>query len=346
MAVNREYETPVGHNDQVDPQHRVHGWPPGKRLTVLVNVALEGWSENASPGIGPMGNPLAAAVDLQARSWAEYGPRRGMARLLDLLRRAGVKATVLTSGVVAKRYPDLVAAVVAAGHEVCGHGYAQELVPVTLRESAERNSIIESVLALQEATGVRPTGWVSPRCTPSSRTASLLAESGFQWHADIFDDDLPRVETTAAGKIVAIPFTTEVNDLPLSVRYGQSPEEFVSRLRHVVEGWFARHDNEYGCLDVTVHAHVFGRPSGARALEDALDLVCSQDWIWMPTHIELASHYFPMLSIDAARPQGEEKDGEVQQLVNNTIVATTQRSSQEAHIASRWQRTDRQEVGD
>lgn len=37
-------------------------WPSGKRLLVLVNVVLEGWSEQGAPGIGPMGNPLRPGV--------------------------------------------------------------------------------------------------------------------------------------------------------------------------------------------------------------------------------------------------------------------------------------------
>lgn len=280
------------------PERSIHAedraWPPGKRLALMVNVALEGWSTDVSPGVGPMGNPLpGGAIDFQARSWAEYGPRRGMPRLMSVLGRAGVKATVMTSGIVGERYPELLAAVAAAGHDVCAHGYAQELVPATLAEAAERQSIADSVRILEAVTGVRPTGWISPRCTPSDRTARLLAESGFQWHADAFDDDLPRVEVTSAGPIVAIPFTMEVNDLPLSVRYGRPPEQFVGTLRNLVDGWFSEH-GERGCLDVTVHAHVFGRPLGAQALEAALGLVCGQDWVWMPTHAELAALYLPM----------------------------------------------------
>ena len=50
------------------------GWPEGKRLAVSVIIMCEAWTDDAAPGIGPMGNPLRAGVlDTQARSWAEYG---------------------------------------------------------------------------------------------------------------------------------------------------------------------------------------------------------------------------------------------------------------------------------
>ena len=66
---------------------------------------LEGWSDDSAPGIGPMGNPPKAGVlDLQARSWAEYGPKVGAWRLLDML-RADVRAVFYVSGILAERYP-------------------------------------------------------------------------------------------------------------------------------------------------------------------------------------------------------------------------------------------------
>ncbi len=80
-----------------------------------------------------------------------------------------------------------------------------------------------------------------------------MAEAGFTWHADYFDSDLPRVEPTRTGKIVAMPFTMEVNDMPLSVRYGQEPDAFPRTLRKIVAGWPAL-GNRPGCVDITVHA--------------------------------------------------------------------------------------------
>lgn len=62
------------------------GWPEGCTLAVSVSVMVEGWSEGAAPGIGPMGNVLkAGTLDLQGRSWADYGAKAGAWRLLDVL---------------------------------------------------------------------------------------------------------------------------------------------------------------------------------------------------------------------------------------------------------------------
>ena len=67
------------------------GWPAGRPLAISVSVMLEGRADGSAPGIGPMGNRLKSGVaDLQALSWAEYGPKVGATRLLDLLDRERV----------------------------------------------------------------------------------------------------------------------------------------------------------------------------------------------------------------------------------------------------------------
>ena len=75
-------------------------------LALSVSVMLEGWTDDAAPGIGPMGNPLKAGVlDLQARSWAEYGPKVGAWRLLDILARMKLRSVFYASGIVPSAIP-------------------------------------------------------------------------------------------------------------------------------------------------------------------------------------------------------------------------------------------------
>jgi peptidoglycan/xylan/chitin deacetylase (PgdA/CDA1 family) len=264
------------------------GWPAEKPLAISLSVMLEGWAERSAPGIGPMGNPLKpGATDRQALSWAEYGPKVGAHRLLDLLGRKGARAVFYTSGVVAERYPDLPAAIAAAGHVVAAHGWSQGTLPAYQTEDAERADIARCVDVLRQTAGNHPGGWLSPRCTPSIHTSPLLAQAGFRWHADMFDADLPYRIDTEAGTLVGVPFTMEVNDMPLYVRYGNEPEAFTRTLARIIEGW-DRLGSPPACLDITVHAHIFGRPYGAIALLDCLALVRRHAHCWLTDHARLA----------------------------------------------------------
>jgi peptidoglycan/xylan/chitin deacetylase (PgdA/CDA1 family) len=249
------------------------GWPAGRSLAVSVSVMLEGWSDNAAPGVGPMGNVLkAGTLDLQGRSWGDYGPNAGAWRLLDVLEAADVKAVFYVSGILAARYEALMKAIVGAGHVIAAHGWGQEIIPATQTVEAEAADLDRCLAALESASGQRPRGWISPRCTPSAHTATLLAAAGVPWHGDYFDYDLPRVVTTPSGTITAVPFTMEINDMPMSVRYGNEPEAYSRSLARILEGWpqFAKRP---ACLDITVHAHVYGRVFGAIEFAKALALV-------------------------------------------------------------------------
>src|SRR5690242_17848304 len=214
------------------------GWPTASPLAVSVSIMLEGRAEPDAPGIGPMGNSLrAGTIDLQARSWADYGAKVGAWRLLDLLDREGVRAVFYTSGVLAERFPELAAAIAQRGHVVAAHGWSQGTLPAYLTEEAEAGDIAHCVAVLTRTSGARPAGWLSPRCTPSAHTSRLLAAAGFRWHADMFDSDLPYPITTESGTICGMPFTMEVNDMPLYVRYGNEPDAFTRTLEKIVAGW-------------------------------------------------------------------------------------------------------------
>lgn len=265
------------------------GWPAGRPLAISISVMLEGWTDDSAPGIGPMGNPLRPGVlDLQARSWAAYGPKVGAWRILEVLQRFELRAVFYVSGLIAERYPDLLRAISAAGHVVAAHGWAQNIVPAYQTAEEETRDLRRCSDAIEQSTRRHPPGWLSPRCTPSERTSALLAEARFDWHADFFDSDLPYRHETAAGPITAVPFTMEVNDMPLYVRYGNEPAAFSHTLERIVAGWPGL-GARAGCLDITVHAHVFGRPAGAIELANSLKIVRRHEkWAWLTDHRGLA----------------------------------------------------------
>lgn len=263
-------------------------WPQTRPLGVSVSIMLEGWTDDAAPGIGPMGNPLRAGVfDTQAKSWAEYGARTGAWRLLDVLEDTKTHAVFYVSGVLAERHPALMQAIAKSGHTVAAHSWSQHIIPAYQTREEEHADLKRCIQALQTSTGSRPEGWISPRATPSQNTPELLALEGFSWIADAFDRDLPYRIDTKSGPITAVPFTMEVNDFPLCIRYGHSPDAFVRTLQALLDGW-SEIRSPFACIDLTAHAHVFGRPAGAIAFKQAIRLVQQSAVSWMTTHAELS----------------------------------------------------------
>jgi hypothetical protein len=94
------------------------------------------------PGIGPMGNTLpAGAFDSNALPWGSYGSNRGIERLLDVLVRTRIRASVMTSGILAQRFPQIVRAIAEAGHEIVAHSWAQDIIPAALAPEEVRADI-------------------------------------------------------------------------------------------------------------------------------------------------------------------------------------------------------------
>jgi peptidoglycan/xylan/chitin deacetylase (PgdA/CDA1 family) len=264
-------------------------WPNGKRIAVIFNVCLEAWSDGKAPGISPMGNPLPAGVlDTMAISWAAYGVEVGIHRLMEAFARRGAKASVMVNAVIAERAPATVKAVAQNGHEVLSHSYAMDVIPALLSDDDERRNIERCTTLLETASGQKIVGWLSPRGTSKPSTPRLLAEAGYRWYGDVFNTDLPYVVSHGNKRIVAIPLSYDVNDMP-SMKYGHPPRMMLESYNEVIE--IARAGNgELRIIDVTSHAHIFGHHRGAHFYEKIIEQAMSSPDIWVGTRAEIADH--------------------------------------------------------
>lgn len=270
---------------------RTMRWPEGRNVAVIFSVAYEAWTDGAASGVGPMGNPLAGGVfDPNADSYGRYGANAGIQRLVRGLERAGVSANVFTSGVLAERDPDQVRRVAEAGHEIVAHGYAQNLIPVTLKPEEDEESIRKTTELLTDVTGKRPQGWISPRATAGEDTMRRLIKYGYSWQGDVLDDDLPYLQVFPEGELTAIPLTIELNDLSHSMRFGRTAGQFIEVFDETLEAVLARPDDTV-ILDVLVHTHCYGRPAGAWAYEEIARKCAAREDIWLTTRGQIHEYF-------------------------------------------------------
>ena len=266
-------------------------WPGNKRVAVVFNIAYEAWSDGEAPGIGPMGNVLKPGYfDTNAHSWASYGAVRGVQRLLRIAAANGVKASVMANGVLARDNPDTFRAILDGGHEIVGHSWGMDVIHLYLDEAGERANIARNTEAIRQACGAVPSGWISPRGTGSLISPLLLAEAGYIWHGDCNDDDLPAIAEFEGGKrIVNIPLTMDINDLPHSIRYGNGPSSLVESFHEALRRT-ALADPRPFLLDATAHCHVYGRPAGAWAFDAMMKIAQERGDVWIATRREIADY--------------------------------------------------------
>jgi len=265
-------------------------WPGGKRVAVIFNIAYEAWSDGQAPGIGPMGNVLKPGFfDTNAHSWASFGLVRGIHRLLNIAEKHQIKTSIMVNGVICERDPETVRRLADLGHEIINHSWGMDVIPVYFDEAAERANLQRNHELLERTAGVTPKGWISPRGTGSQITSRLLAEAGYTHHGDVNDDDRPYVMEFDGRRIVGIPLTMDVNDLPTCIRYGHGPRHMLEAFKDTFAA-LREHESVPLMLDVTAHTHVLGRPAGAWVYDEIMGLVKAAPDVWICTRADMAQH--------------------------------------------------------
>lgn len=139
--------------------------------------------------------------------------------VLDLLDRHDVTATFYTVGEVAENYPDLIARVANAGHEIGSHGHTHrplfELTPEVFREELDRSSD-----ALEAVVGERPRGFRAPNFSVTPRTEwafETLVDAGFAYDSSVFPVKTPMYGVRGA------PLAPYAVDLDAPFSGGPSP---------------------------------------------------------------------------------------------------------------------------
>jgi peptidoglycan/xylan/chitin deacetylase (PgdA/CDA1 family) len=229
--------------------------------------------------------PLPGVHDTHSVSWSEYGATTGVHRILQTLGARGMPATFGISGLVAERHPDAVRAVHDAGHEIAAHSWAQDVMPARLDVGAERENILRCADAFDALVGERPIGWMSPRATGTIDTPDLLTEAGHTWSGDYNDRELPYVLTTSNGPLVCI-MHSEFTDVRGAMA---GPRAYRDVHRDLID-YLLRAPGP-GVLNLTIHAHVGGRPMLADMLDQVLEHIQRKAGdVWIATHRQIADH--------------------------------------------------------
>src|SRR6201986_4933124 len=93
-------------------------WPRGERAAVTLTFDFQG-GEDVKPDKD-------GTINHEEWTQGEYGPNTAVWRILRILAEENVKATFLTCGGIAERYPEAGKAIAAAGQEVGGDGVYKE----------------------------------------------------------------------------------------------------------------------------------------------------------------------------------------------------------------------------
>ena len=261
-------------------------WPGGARVALWVTPIVQWFplDMGAKPFRAPGGLTM-PYPDLRHYTQRDYGTRVGIFRILDLLGRRGVPASVAMDAACARRYPAVVRAVLAGGHEVVAGGvHAAALHHAGLSEEDEAAMVRGTVDALREATGQEVQGWLSPGRSQSGRTLDLLAAAGLRYCCDWANDDMPYAMRAGAGTLHAMPLAYETDDRVTMLEFNHTEDDWATQVRDRFDV-LHREAAEYGgrIMSLPLHAWVSGTPARITYVAEVLDHILGHEGVWPAT---------------------------------------------------------------
>jgi polysaccharide deacetylase family protein (PEP-CTERM system associated) len=143
---------------------------------------------------------------------------RNVERILEMLAEHDVKATFFTLGWIAERYPQVVRAIVAKGHELASHGYGHERVS-DLSPKAFDADIRRAKAILEDQAGAPVVGYRAPSFSIAAGNLwalDTLARAGYRYSSSIYPirhdhygmPHAPRFAHRVNAEIIECPATT------------------------------------------------------------------------------------------------------------------------------------------
>ncbi len=272
-------------------------WPNDARVALCVIVCLEHYEwelspDNYMPPNLPGGLGKGAFPDLRNFSHREYGNRVGIFRVMDVLDRYGVKATVAMDAAVAENYPFLVNQCQKRGWEVIGHGQTiNRMITSNMAEDQEKEYIRASLDSVAKATGQRPKGWFGPEYGESARTPAILAEEGVEYVCDWPNDEQPFWMKVPKGRMISLPIMLDLDDVSAHWIRRITTGRWAQRVTESFDTMYAEGATTGRLLTLNLHPWMIGQPFRIRYLDEALGHIMRRQAVWPATGSEITEHF-------------------------------------------------------
>jgi peptidoglycan/xylan/chitin deacetylase (PgdA/CDA1 family) len=261
-------------------------WPNGAQLALWVTPNIEVFALDEAVPMSYGGIP-----DVLGWSVRDYGARVGVFRVMDVLSRHGIRATVCLNSEVCDAYPQIVEEAMKLDWEFMGHGESNARYVDSMAPEEERRSIFSTFDRIEAFTGTRPRGWLSPGVRMTWNTLDYLAEAGCDYFCDFVNDDQPYLMDIGGKRMVSIPYSSEINDLPAFLREMRTAEEFETKIKRQFDVLYREGAESGRVMAISLHPFLIGVPHRIGALESALEYICGHDKVWLATGSEIIDHY-------------------------------------------------------
>lgn len=258
-------------------------WPNGKRVAISPTVMFETYADNVSPSYSVQTSSLkSGTLDHASMAWATYGGRVGVWRLLRLFDELKIRATFFVNARCTEQYPEAVKQIAKAGHDIAAHGYTQDQLLAYMNAEQQEHTIRKCVSQLEDCSGSKVTGWVSPVLAFTPDTVGCLAKCRLQWTSDVTYTDMPHRISTPYGPIAGVPTTDFSDNRVMRSNPRDLLDAHVGTLKYLIER------EQMSLLSLVFHCQFGGRALVTSVIREMLKSMMDSGDVWFATHQELA----------------------------------------------------------
>jgi peptidoglycan/xylan/chitin deacetylase (PgdA/CDA1 family) len=270
---------------QAITQRPDYQWPNKSRLAVYIGFNVEHFAFGS--GLGANLGPLSPQPDVLNYSWREYGNRVGAWRCLSMFDELALPTGALINTALYDHCPELVAALVARGDELIGHGHTNAERQGQFSEEDEFALLSDCWARILSESGIAPKGWLSPWISESAVTPDLLVEAGYDYTLNWCHDDQPGLMKTRNGQgLWSIPYPQEINDIPMLIGRQMDMAPFAQMIIDQFDEMLRQSSLQPLVMGIALHPYLVGQPYRLLHLRRALaHLAAARDRndIWFTT---------------------------------------------------------------
>jgi len=279
------------YDDTFITERKPFTWPGDNTLAVWFAPNVEVWQYDSASGVGITPNPTNHVPDVFNYAWREYGMRVGLWRIADAFDAVGVRATVALNSQVCDVFPKAIEEMKKRNWEFMGHGTTNSTNLGGLNPKTERETIKGILRTMEQATGKKPRGWLGSGLIETYDTLDILAAEGVNYCGDWNNDDQPYPMKVKSGKMFAIPYCNEINDIPLYLRKGYTGEQYLRSVIDQFDVLYADSHKQPRVMGVPLHPMISGQPLRIKYLERALAHMKEHLGVWFATGSEIIDAY-------------------------------------------------------
>jgi peptidoglycan/xylan/chitin deacetylase (PgdA/CDA1 family) len=266
-------------------------WPNGARVAFWVGVNVEHF-EHGKPATSHSQVTAHCNPDPLNHGWREYGLRVGIWRMMDVLDKYRMRASVLLNADVCDYYPEIIEEGNKRDWVWLAHGKNNSNLWTGMSLEEERPALAAVINRITERTGKQPKGWLGPALTETHHTPDLLAELGATYICDWCNDDQPYPMQVKQGRMISVPYSNEINDIGLFVGKTVTGPDFYQIVADQFDVLYEDGARWPRVMCIALHPYIINQPFRHKYLDQVLDYITGHDKVWVTTGDDIADWYY------------------------------------------------------